>query len=441
VFSEAIKAVDMNEQNTSPNPGRKTHSSKIERVERLKSSETLKEPWELLISILDAIDEKVYVSDPETNEILYVNPAKKAIFGEDIIGQKCHKIFQGLDAPCDFCTNPMIFGENIGKTHIWEFQNRKTGRWLRCIDRAIPWSDGGMMRFEMAIDIHERKVAEAEQQKSEKRFLDLAGTINEGFSAVDEIGTITYANEAFVTLLGYEPHEIIGLPLLNLVDEGDRSMWEMEFRSRRKRKSRPYELILVRKDGERVTTLINPRPLFDKNGIFRGSYAAITDLREIKQTEKTLRDREKELKVRATHLQEMNAALKVLLRRMEEDSKELEDKVRLNVVHLIHPHLEKLKAAGLTDRQKKHLEALEANLQEILSPFTHKLLADHPKLTPSELQIASLLRQGKSSKDIADELSLSFRTVETHRRNIRSKLGIRNKKANLKSYLIDNVYT
>jgi hypothetical protein len=52
----------------------------------------------------------------------------------------------------------MIFGENLGKTHIWEFQNKRTGKWVRCIDRAIRWSDGRTARFEMAIDIHDRKV-------------------------------------------------------------------------------------------------------------------------------------------------------------------------------------------------------------------------------------------------------------------------------------------
>jgi len=161
----------------------------------------------------------------------------------------------------------------------------------------------------------------------------------------------------------------------------------------------------------------------------------------LKRTEKSLKEREKELKVKTTNLAEMNAALRVLLKRMEEDHKELEDKVRLNVQQMVQPYLGKLKAAGLTDRQRKHLETLQANLQEILSPFTHNLLVDYPRLTPSELQIANLIRQGKSSKEIADELGLSFRTVETHRRNMRNKLGIKDKKTNLRSYLLSNHYT
>jgi DNA-binding CsgD family transcriptional regulator len=152
-------------------------------------------------------------------------------------------------------------------------------------------------------------------------------------------------------------------------------------------------------------------------------------------------EREKELKVKTTNLEEMNAALRVLLRRMEEDRRELEDKVRLNIEQMVQPYLERLKGVGLSDRQRKNFETLETNLQEILSPFTRKLLTEYPRLTPSELQIANLLRQGKSSKEIADELSLSSRTVETHRRNMRDKLGIKDKKTNLRSYLLINKYT
>jgi DNA-binding CsgD family transcriptional regulator len=108
---------------------------------------------------------------------------------------------------------------------------------------------------------------------------------------------------------------------------------------------------------------------------------------------------------------------------------------------MIYPYLERLKAAGMSERQRGHLGKLEANLNEIISPFTQKLMAGHPRLTPAELQIANLIRQGRSSKEIADDLGLSSRTVETHRRNMRNKLGIRGKKDNLRSYLLSRQYT
>jgi PAS domain S-box-containing protein len=555
----------MAEKNTHAKSERRVDRTKRDLVERLKAEQTLNEPWEQLISIFDAIDEKVYVSDPVTHEILYANPAKKRVFGQDILGQKCHKAFQGLEVPCDFCNNNMIFGENLGKTHIWEFQNRKSGNWLRCIDRAIRWSDGRMVRFEMAIDIHGRKAVEealeaseekyramvenineviytadasmrptyvspvsesitgytpseivghffsdfifvedldhvrkrwtevlsgqvkptefrivkksgetmwartfskpifqdgkaaglrgvllditeyketeAELRESERRYRDLLETMNEGFAIADENGLRTYANQRLCDLLGCRADEIIGHPVTEFLDEESRKIWAREFKKRKKGDSSPYQMNLLTKDGEALPVIVSPKPIFDEKGVFRGSYSAITNIRDLKRTEKSLKEREKDLKIKTTNLEEMNATLRVLLRRMEEDRRELEDKVRLNVQQMIQPYLEKLKTAGMSERQKKHLEILEANLQEILSPFTHNLLVDHPRLTPSELQIANLLRQGKSSKEIADELSLSSRTVETHRRNIRTKLGIKDKKTNLRSYLLANQHT
>jgi PAS domain S-box-containing protein len=560
-----MRRLEMPGSNRNANPERRVDRSRRELVERLKADGALNEPWDQLVSIFDAIDEKVYVSDPETHEVLYANPAKKNLFGEGIVGEKCHRAFQGLEEPCDFCTNHLIFGENLGKTQIWEFQNRKTGKWVRCIDRAIRWSDGRMVRFEMAIGIHGRKLAEealrtseeryrsmveniheaiyatdemgrptyispviealtgyapseiigqpftryvlpedlehtkkrlgevlsgqvkatefrlvkksgetmwartlskpvfqdgkaiglrgvlsditeykkteAALRESEARYRLLIETMNEGFSIADEKGIRIYANKRLCDMLGCEAEEIIGHPVTRFLDEADRKVWAKQFEKRMKGDSSPYEMALVRKNGERIPAIVSPRPILDDKGVFRGSFAAITEISNLKRTEKALKEREQELKVKTANLEEMNAALRVLLRRMEEDRRELEDKVRLNVQQMVQPYLEKLKTAGISDRQKKHLETLEANLQEILSPFTQKLLVGYPRLTPSELQIANLLRQGKSSKEIADELSLSSRTVETHRRNMRTKLGIKDKKTNLRSYLLANQHT
>ena len=109
------------------------------------------------LEIFDEIDAPVYVADPETYEILYANKAIKRFFGKKLVGKKCYQAFQNLDKPCPFCTNKYIFGENLGKTYIWDFQNKCNGRWYHCIDRAIKWHDGRYVRFEIAIDITDRK--------------------------------------------------------------------------------------------------------------------------------------------------------------------------------------------------------------------------------------------------------------------------------------------
>ena len=109
------------------------------------------------LEIFDEIDAPVYVADPETYEILYANKAIKRFFGKKLVGKRCYQAFQNLDKPCPFCTNKYIFGENLGKTYIWDFQNKRNGRWYHCIDRAIKWHDGRYVRFEIAIDITDRK--------------------------------------------------------------------------------------------------------------------------------------------------------------------------------------------------------------------------------------------------------------------------------------------
>ena len=142
------------------------------------------------------------------------------------------------------------------------------------------------------------------------------------------------------------------------------------------------------------------------------------------------------METQAANLEEVNAALKVLLKRRDEDERELEEKVILNVRELVEPYLEKLKNGGLNNKQKAYLDILESNLNDIISPFSRNLHLSYYNLTPSEMQIAALIRHGKTTKQIANLLNLSTRTVDTHRLRIRTKLGIRNTKSNLRSYLL-----
>jgi PAS domain S-box-containing protein len=145
---------------------------------------------------------------------------------------------------------------------------------------------------------------------------------------------------------------------------------------------------------------------------------------------------EKELKIKTKNLEEMNAALRVLLKRRDEDKAELEEKVVLNVKRLIEPYLQKLKKDVINKSLMNYLAILESNLNEIISPFSRRLSLNYSNLTSSELQVANLVKQGKTTKEIAAALDLSSRTIDTHRLRIRTKLGIRNKKANLRSYLL-----
>jgi DNA-binding NarL/FixJ family response regulator len=142
-----------------------------------------------------------------------------------------------------------------------------------------------------------------------------------------------------------------------------------------------------------------------------------------------------QLKAQSERLQEANAALKVLLRQREQDRAELEESLLENVKHLVLPYLEKLKKSRLTEDQELHLEIVEAHLKEITSSFVRKVAAKFLGLTPAEVRIADFIREGKTSKEIAEHLGTSERAVLFHRQSIRGKLGLKQKKVNLQSYL------
>ena len=160
------------------------------------------------------------------------------------------------------------------------------------------------------------------------------------------------------------------------------------------------------------------------------------EMAERKQAEEALREREAALKTRTLELEEVNSALRVLMKRTKEDKKEVEENVSSNIKRLVAPYAEKLRKSGLGAKQIAYLNILESNLNDISSPFVRKLSSKYSRLTPSEIQIAQLVKDGETTKQIAKLLNLSLRTIESHRRSIRMKVGTKNKKANLRSLLL-----
>jgi PAS domain-containing protein len=129
-----------------------------------RKEEALRLEHHQFLSILDTTEAFISIVDPESHEIIYVNNALRSQWGPDILGKKCYEILQGLKEPCDFCSNKHILGENTAKTYVWEHQDRRSQRWFRCIDRAIKWPDGRLVRYEMAVDISASKKLEKERR-------------------------------------------------------------------------------------------------------------------------------------------------------------------------------------------------------------------------------------------------------------------------------------
>jgi PAS domain S-box-containing protein len=160
------------------------------------------------------------------------------------------------------------------------------------------------------------------------------------------------------------------------------------------------------------------------------------EIEERKQVEQELKKREAELEIQTSELEEVNSALRVLLKRRDEDKTDLEEKILFNVKELVVPYVEKLKKGRFDARHTAYVGILESNLNDIISPFAHKMSSKYLGLTPTEIQIANLVKQGRTTKAIAEILNSSDRTVEFHRKNIRKKIGIVNRKVNLRSHLL-----
>ncbi len=133
----------------------------IDITEYKRKEELLNKERKELISIFDGIDEIIYVSDAKTYELLYVNARARAVFGADIANKPCYEALHGLKKPCVFCCNPLPYvGEHLDHTEVREQKNRRNHRWYRCISKSIRWPDQRNVRFELALDIHDRKQAE-----------------------------------------------------------------------------------------------------------------------------------------------------------------------------------------------------------------------------------------------------------------------------------------
>jgi DNA-binding CsgD family transcriptional regulator/ligand-binding sensor protein len=149
-----------------------------------------------------------------------------------------------------------------------------------------------------------------------------------------------------------------------------------------------------------------------------------------------LNERTNELKIEKSNIEEVNIALRVLLDKRYEDKKEMEDNILTNVKNMIVPYFDKIRRTKSNSQQNAYLNIMESNLEEITSKFARKIAITNLNLTPTEIQIANMIRLGNSSKEIADIMNISKRTIDAHRRNIRKKLGLDKKRANLRSYLL-----
>jgi PAS domain S-box-containing protein len=248
---------------------------------------------------------------------------------------------------------------------------------------------------------------------------------------MDNEGIILAINETAAQRLGKNAEELRGVNVYSLIPPKvarQRRVWASKVIRSRK---------AVRFEDERNRRLMSHSiyPILDKRGKVTQLAIYSRDVTEEKQAVAQMKEQKSVLRAKKHELQEVNAALRVLLKGRDRDRSEFEEKVLSNVKELILPYIDKLKKSRLDARQTTYLRILQSNLNDIVSPFVRQLSSKYSSLTPTEIQVAQLIREGKTTREIGELLNSSKRTVESHRQNIRIKLGIKSTKANLRSYL------
>lgn len=165
----------------------------------------------------------------------------------------------------------------------------------------------------------------------------------------------------------------------------------------------------------------------------------VRDVTKYKRAEKKLLrlidQRDRKLMKYSINLNEKNTALKVLLKQNQEEKAAMEEKVLFNMKELVLPVMEKLKHCKI-DEIQKYMDNLESNLYQITSSFSSKVTSRYLNFSHQELQVSNYVLHGKTTKEIAELMGLSERTIDFHRAKIRKKLSLTNKKENLRTHLL-----
>ncbi len=178
-------------------------------TERNKTAEKKNLEYRQLSSILNSIDEIIYVSDPYTHEILFANQRLRDSLGKDPTGKLCYSALQGFDKPCAFCTNNIILN-NGGLPHKWEYRNPLTSMDVTIVDQIIRWPDGRDVRFEFAVDISKLKEVDKALKESEQKLRSIFQAMTDLILIIDSEGRYLETAPTKGSLLYPPPEEIVG---------------------------------------------------------------------------------------------------------------------------------------------------------------------------------------------------------------------------------------
>ncbi len=302
----------------------------------------------------------------------------------------------------------------------------------------------------MVSDISNRKTIEDKLRASEERYRLLTECSSDIIVRHFQNGEIRFISSAAFPLLGVQPKDLVGRKITDGImhpDDWPAMAQGITDLVQKRKKAIRLEHRVKTSAGDYIW-LESTCSLLKNCGDLK-SCQIITISRDISERKKfqqalisnrneleaLVGERTRELGLKSKSLEETNTALKVLLEKSQEYQKETEERIKANLEALVLPLIQKIKTATTDSVLKKSLKQLEINICEIVSPFSRHLGKSNFGLTTTQVQVADLIKRGKTSKEIAAFMNIAFKTVEAHRRNIRIKLGILNKKVNLRSYL------
>ncbi len=402
-------------------------------------------------SVFNMAGDGIHVTD-EMGNIVFANKALCDMLGyelTDLLGKPT--ITLTPDTPVEGCYESLI-EELYARDYSNYFEvlyKRKDGSLLTVeakVTNVQYGSDGRDVLIISARDITERKRAAEELkkaydelQRSRDFFENVFNMAGDGIYVTDEIGNIVFANKALLNMLGYSADELIGKPAIEITPDlsGFDEYGSMAQEMYAMDTANYFECLYQRKDGSILPVEAKVTNVHYGNEASPAIIISVRDITERKQFERDIKaandDLEKKVAERTLNLEEVNTALRVLLKGRDEDRVSLEEKLVGNVKELVFPYIEKMQQIKIDGTQKVYLDIIASNLNDIISPFLRKV--KHFNLTPSEIQIANFIKHGKNTKEIAALLNLSTRTVEGHRDSIRKKLLINNESTNLRSHL------